>query len=338
MGKRIPYLDIAKGISILLMTFTHLVIITKHPAFVEFNNHFLRIFKVPLFIMISGYLYTGKTLQQFVKTKADGLVKPFAVIFIITAAALAIFFFASGHRGLKPLILLIIDRTAAFYYPLWFVFSLFCGLVTFRCADYLIDNFPYSISVPGILYIGILLSLFDIFAVQWHIFNLATVRYFVLYLFIGYLFRKFEIIAELLSFKSALPIASIYCTYLFIAYQMDINLDLFQPVMKPFALALIFSVAGFITIIGIANFLSTVPYLPGFLTLCAKSSFFILAFHVGISNYILNPFFEHAGFTSGFFDVLNFIITITCCILLYLSVKAISPLAVILLPRKKSGD
>ena len=50
-------LDVAKGISILLMTVSHLSIFQDNPTVSWFNTNYLFFFRLPLFIFISGLLF-----------------------------------------------------------------------------------------------------------------------------------------------------------------------------------------------------------------------------------------------------------------------------------------
>jgi len=76
-NKRILYLDIAKGIAIILMLIFHFM-----------PDHFLKqyaySFHMPLFIIISGYFYKDEKLTTFIKKTIKTLLIPYFICIIIT--------------------------------------------------------------------------------------------------------------------------------------------------------------------------------------------------------------------------------------------------------------
>ena len=69
--KRDNILDIAKGVSILLMTITHLTLFKDYPSMIKINREIFMLFKMPLFIFISGMLFknTSDDFIHFFKLK-----------------------------------------------------------------------------------------------------------------------------------------------------------------------------------------------------------------------------------------------------------------------------
>lgn len=125
-------LDVAKGISILLMTVTHLAIFNNHPAIKAFNNEVLLLFKMPLFIFVSGYQFSGKrSFKEFARGKFDGLVKPVVTILFISASITGIWWLAGGESAYSLFghVRLSLSR---YYIPLWFPVTLFLALIVFR--------------------------------------------------------------------------------------------------------------------------------------------------------------------------------------------------------------
>jgi len=81
MSKRINYIDVARGIGILLVVMGH----NDFAAISPFMHKFIYSFHMPLFIFLSGYfLNTLTPFWTFVKKRFNGLLKPyFFTLFMI---------------------------------------------------------------------------------------------------------------------------------------------------------------------------------------------------------------------------------------------------------------
>lgn len=72
MRKRIEWLDIAKGIGILLVVLSHCLNINEKPAQILFTFH------MPMFFLLSGYVFSGEDrFPVLVKKKAESLLLPY---------------------------------------------------------------------------------------------------------------------------------------------------------------------------------------------------------------------------------------------------------------------
>ena len=76
--KRIEYIDIAKGIGIILMIIGHM------PSINDYLNRFIYSFHMPLFFIISGYFFKHKDNKQCIKSILKRLIVPY----IITCCAI----------------------------------------------------------------------------------------------------------------------------------------------------------------------------------------------------------------------------------------------------------
>jgi len=79
--KRIGYIDIAKGIGIILMIIGHM------PLKNEYISNFIYCFHMPLFFIISGYLFTYKDNKECLKN----IVRKLLVPYIITCIAIIVY-------------------------------------------------------------------------------------------------------------------------------------------------------------------------------------------------------------------------------------------------------
>lgn len=82
MSNRLDYIDTAKGIGIIF------VVIYHHLLGAEFITNWISSFHMPLFFMISGYLFAfrddySKSIGAFIVRKLKGLIYPFFTLSFI---------------------------------------------------------------------------------------------------------------------------------------------------------------------------------------------------------------------------------------------------------------
>jgi len=128
-NKRIEFLDIAKGIGIILVVWAH--------AGGPFSPQ-IDLFHMPLFFLISGFLYNPKTpVKEFVIRKFKSLYIPFAFWNLLFYLMMGLYFAAS----LKSLtigsikILLTLSKEGQFLGATWFLGSLFVITVSYKLFD-----------------------------------------------------------------------------------------------------------------------------------------------------------------------------------------------------------
>ncbi|MFD1771554.1 acyltransferase family protein [Sphingobacterium suaedae] len=331
--ERIKSLDISKGISILLMTFSHLLVIKKHPELTELNIHYLMIFKMPLFIIISGFLYSNKrTLRTYALSKVDSLLKP-------TVNTIALFsLFALLFSGSSPNVLTSIKNAVAqaivLAFPLWFIFSLFLSLLIFRLIFYVLESKNNDVKFPVIFCILLILSLLNVYNLKYYFFNPSTIIYFLLYLSIGYLIKTKHWLNGLLSKHVWIYSVLIFFTFILAKQKIDINLSLTNNVFAPFFLTLLYSIVGTIMIWNVSNLIARQKWLAWFLNLCGQSSFFILSFHILFGNVLIPKLLPQTN-QSYFFDILTLILTIAGCILIKEGFARIKITRYLFLPNQK---
>lgn len=131
MKKRAEYLDIAKGIGILLVVWAH----AKGP----FSSYIYQ-FHMPLFFLISGYLFNERnTVKQFVVKKVRTLYIPFIfwnIIFTVVELKLQINQFSQKAFCDRIIeIILTIGKSGSFLGATWFLASLFVVSVVYKIID-----------------------------------------------------------------------------------------------------------------------------------------------------------------------------------------------------------
>ena len=78
MKKRIAYIDILRGIGILLM-------VMGHVGFGSRFSHYIHAFHMPLFFVVSGYFYSAKAdLISLAKKRTKTLLIPYLVVGLVS--------------------------------------------------------------------------------------------------------------------------------------------------------------------------------------------------------------------------------------------------------------
>lgn len=184
---RLDYIDIAKGIGILLVVFNHCAFIGTTnciPHITDISSSFY----MPFFFFLSGYLYKLKPTKDFLYSRTKGLLIPDAIVHIINyfiAVACGVFsldsetFKLSGFWFLEALFLVSI---------IYYLFNLFLVNVKFIKKK---DNIDY------ILFAGSVLM--SVFGILWSVrFDVGANRIFnafcgIFFYSLGHIFHKQEL-------------------------------------------------------------------------------------------------------------------------------------------------
>ncbi|MBQ8304910.1 MAG: acyltransferase family protein [Blautia sp.] len=134
--KRIEYLDIAKGIGILLVVWFH-----ARGPYLRYIMHF----HMPFFFLISGYLYNaGAGLGHFIRRKVTSLYIPFVfwnLFFYLLRRHGELFTNPASFRRHILLIVTTLDKDGAFCGATWFLGSLFLMSILYKLIDTLLPAF-----------------------------------------------------------------------------------------------------------------------------------------------------------------------------------------------------
>lgn len=95
--KRIEFIDLCKGICILLVVMSHILLfyqVTEYPA-----KEMLTTFRMPLYFFLSGIFFKSYAVKTFLLKKVNNLLIPFLFFYVTTGLLLPQFLFhAFGHR------------------------------------------------------------------------------------------------------------------------------------------------------------------------------------------------------------------------------------------------
>lgn len=187
MKERIEYIDLAKGICILLVIQIHVYGDTSFGIFQEMS-----IFRMPLYYFLSGIFFkTYGNFVPFFKKKANKLLLPFFVFFIFSIIPLHLYFdFLLPNREITIQDLFMSDHGRLYHRyngAIWFLISLFFSNLIF----YVIYTLSKGQSLPIVIassicgIIGYFLNYADKYLPLWFDTSLTTLPFFVM----GYITR-----------------------------------------------------------------------------------------------------------------------------------------------------
>lgn len=292
MSKRIEYIDIAKGLGILLVVLGHNDFALVSP----FTHKFVYAFHMPLFFFISGYiLNTSMGFKDFFRKRFNALLKPFLfTLFLIYIGSISfgkMGFQTAITRTIKSLYgsgpyldwvqlwflphLFVVSLYAFFFYTImakvsnryirWFVALFTLWLATLSLRTF----YPFSLSMFGKEYelYGLPFSL-DLVLLTGFFFILGNeMRHILRDQFSGSIFLLFAsgLVFVLLS--------------LFFEARVDFNLRIYESLVINTAEA----VTGILFVLALSKQIELhVPWLAAMLKYLGKISLIILIFHGAI--------------------------------------------------------
>lgn len=154
---RTKWIDVAKGIAIILVVLTHILIVGKVPIYIYS-------FHMPIFFFLSGYLFTRARYETLglIKQKARTILLPYFAFSFITYAYWLLIERRFSGNGLDPLqafINIFLSQGTDKYLPynpaLWFLPCLFLVVVAFHLIDkYTLEKRLLIFSMLGCAFIG----------------------------------------------------------------------------------------------------------------------------------------------------------------------------------------
>ncbi len=186
-SKRLNYVDIAKGIGILLVVFQHCASGGSVNA-IPFVTNIITSFYMPFFFFMSGYLYKVKPTKDYVFGKTKGLIVPDIIVLVLnyfTGLFCAVVGFGTNYFELKGYWFLeALFLVSIFYY---FVNAFLLKNKLIKNKE-LIDSALFAISV-FVFVVGL------VFSSRIEVGPVRVINAFIgiFYFSFGNMFRKFEI-------------------------------------------------------------------------------------------------------------------------------------------------
>lgn len=282
--KRIQYIDIAKGIGIMLVVIGH--------SHIEYGHYLIYMFHMPLFFYLSGIFYKQTSVCSSIKGKAKKLLVPFA-IFLVVLMLFNIFDKNWGGRiVLKP------PHLRGSVGPLWFLIALFIVSVGY--------NFLSTISKNKILLITIAISFFLGYlpdrigwANYFYLFSSCSVGVFYC---LGDLYGRRKTIDKKISSATLTILCGIlFCLIYLIGYKMmHLRIsDLFNNChSENYIIWILGSLSGIGMIVGLSKTIEGNNFVANTFAYLGERSLYIFAFHLPVITVMHNIISKSTLFTE----------------------------------------
>lgn len=322
LPKRDSIYDVAKGISILIMTISHFDLFKDYPTIFQFNINVLMLFKMPLFIFISGILFSQKnSLKYFITHKFDALVKPIVTLFLLGYLLLLLFYLQKGADFSEKNLQAILIKLLGYYLPLWFPVNLFFSLVIYRFLKHSYEKYSPKLYIISIMSTLLVLVYFTQINFNYYLFRPNSWIFFIIILYIGQQFKNRRWV-ELLSSHAFFLFSLILFTILVYNKKLfGIDLDLFMNDFGKVIPTSLTFITGISIILYLSRLLSKIPMVSNVLEVCAQSSLFILAFHIFFANTLFTSYFREIISYQIVADTITFVLTIGLSVSLYFLLK-----------------
>lgn len=252
--KRDKVIDIARGISMIL-------VLMGHCPFVNRNlKIFLCSFHIPLFFFISGMVFSYSKypkFKDFLKSKTKSLIIPYFSlgiiviiikrIYILSKKGLILEFFNLDF--LKDIRGLIIGYrlNTEYYFSFWFILALFVAILLFYFIAKYVDKSPKRNAIYIIItivssFIGCIIIRF----VKGFVWSLDTVPIVIAFITLGYLIKlnKEKILDKVLCFDFIIPALLINGTCTYFNYKICNLTDLYACNIGNYFLYMLQSISG----------------------------------------------------------------------------------------------
>ena len=340
---RIQIFDIAKGISIILMTISRYDFTEIYPTLLSFQN-IVMVFKMPSFIFISGYLMSSRlNFRTFLYNKIDGLLKPLiSFAFSLTLLYIILYIAASNTVTLNGCLNYIINLARAFYHgsfdminvSFWFIGGLFLGQISLK--GFLVifkSKKPLNYIFLTIFFI----VLFILSSINIKFYWTEYIPVFFTYLLLGYTFKI--LFARYLKGTNffygnkmiIFPLLYAVTVIVFTKLNIEINLNI-AGLHFNYHYLLLLSVVGVFSLLYVCRYIEKIPIVRSLLIYCSRASFFILAYHIFIKD-VFAIMFDLENYNPLLHTILFFINIMLCCTI-YMFLKKVTVIRIFFYPIK----
>lgn len=254
--KRLQWLDVAKGITIILMVLGHTSIPWR-------ASNFIFAFHMPLFFIASGWCTSwGKyKTGEFVLRKVKTLLVPFivysaAVILIAYLTDYKEITLGGGVEGWKG-------------YALWFVPVLFFAMILAKLITIMPVVWVRCTVCVGLIVLGALMRYYHVH-IPW---TMATVPYATFLVLFGSSMKKYSRIIEKPKWW-----VFVLCLLLTVVISQKWRLDLAWNSILPVSVLTIGALTGTVMMFIASSYLSRVPLIAKVFAAIGKETFVVLAF------------------------------------------------------------
>lgn len=315
--KRIEFIDLAKGICIILVVISHIGIYydTVFPG-----STFLKSFRMPLYFFLSGFFFkTYNGFFDFLRRKTNKLLIPFVFFYLFTSVILSLFLNYKFSIRLEYAENFMIWNALAEFYnreafpniPIWFLLCLFEVNILFYLCHIFSDRFGkykiYTIISISLLFgiTGLILAKYGINLPMFIDTSFTSLPFFMM----GYVINRHSILLQPNKYDKYSLIIIIVCfitAYLISGY-VDFRTNQFRSISF-----LTVYPCGFLGVISIMFIAKRINYIP-IVSYWGRYSIMILVSHALIYQifaYVIKPF--------GLGNVASIYVNLTCTMFTYL--------------------
>jgi fucose 4-O-acetylase-like acetyltransferase len=257
-------IDIAKGIGIISVVYGHTV---------SSLHLYIYIFHMPLFFIISGFLYASKErepLVPYVRKKVHSLIFPYLILLVMTNVLLLTLFHFTGQDF--PLHKSMLIRPYGAAGALWFLLALFWVTIIYKLIDLYVGYNFKAATVVLFFVIGRILSALGI-----HIPTFMDTAFTSLIFYLaGIILYTYKNLFSTELILYMLVISLLPCLMIDLPMSIDLMTNTYEPFYYMFL-----SVSISFLIIRLSHFRKLVNSLVGkLLAYLGRISLVILAFHI----------------------------------------------------------
>lgn len=275
LTKRIIFIDVAKGIAILLM-------IIGHVLEQGLKRNAIFSFHMPLYIITSGFFYKEKSLKKDIKNLIINLLIPTTIILLIVFFinnVTYLGFVETCKEALKVITVCWSHKSKIDYNfigtgVLWFVYFLIGIRILFRLNKKVVEENDLFLFVIVLLetYIGFIVGIKG----YWLPWSLDVTFSCMIFYYVGYIFNKYAILEKICENYKILFIV-------FMIWILGIYYNPIEIAIRSYPNGLwsyITAISGAIIILKISMFIeSKFVFLTRILSWCGKNSLYILFGH-----------------------------------------------------------
>ena len=311
--KRVDYIDIARGIAIILMVIGHCI--GRWPRKIIFSFH------MPLFIIVSGMFFKeDKKLKDIVWNLLKKLIVPYAIV-IFLVAILRMIIYSESFNIISTLGKIILGCTFEnkkyTVDALWFIPFFLVSQVVFYIINKISkeDDLLKGVICLICTFIGIYLGEKQLYLRVILPCSIDIVFASTIFYYIGYIFKKYNILDKILNKKTI-----IICMFLLYCIGMLFNHIEFANRQYPYGItSYVTAIVGTTLVFQLSKLIEKFPkFMPNTLKWFGKNSMYILIFH-HLESLIIN--YESLGITRGIVVAPIKLIIITTCMLLFINLK-----------------
>lgn len=311
MKKRIDWIDVAKGVSIILVIIGHSI---------KYNSEIYRFilsFHMPLFVILSGITYKPPKDKEKIKSNIKKYIKQLLVPYLITLLIITIGQQFKNYNSISLAVFLeqlvenlfwgnglnysLLGHTFKSVGPIWFLITLFISKILFDILNYKLKGQKLETNI--VIYSFCAFAAIKIGHIIWLPLNLDLVLIFLFYLYVGFLIKKYEKILKKYNIVIFLLSFAIWG----ICLGLNLNIELAYRLYPVDILSVIESLCASYCVIELCKVISQSKMLNKLLSNIGKISLIILCIHSidmeGIDIW-------HLNINSYIFAVIRVIVTL----------------------------